>query len=380
MRLVRLSALCAAVGLALLGQAPAQAVDVEAVQILQAGAQEGVSLGYPGVAGMVRDGADTAYVGAGKNSASAAGAIQPQAKFRIGSNTKTFVATVLLQLEAEGALDLDDTVGQWLPGAVDLNGYDGGLISVRQLLNHTSGLPEYSDTPQVSVPYLANLNNTQAWPPQTLVDIAQNRQAPTVAPGTKFEYRNTNYVLAGMVIKAVTGNEAATEVQNRILTPLGLTDTSFPTSDPNIPGAHIKGHSFPLVGPFIFDRTFTNVQVYGAAGAMISTQEDLADFTRALLSGQLLPPAQLAAMKTTVPTGSAGYGYGLGILRTDLPCGVTAWGHNGAVLGYFATWLATEDGSKQVSHVNNEFHLIGGTPGQQATGTALNASFCALAS
>ncbi|MFF8616048.1 MULTISPECIES: serine hydrolase domain-containing protein [unclassified Streptomyces] len=343
--------------------------------ILQAGAQQGVADGYPGVIGMVRQGDTTQYVHAGVGDRATKTPADPKAKFRIGSNTKAFVSTVLLQLEGEKKLSLDDTVERWLPGAVAANGYDGSKITIRQLLNHTSGLPDYFKSLQINGPYFLNTNPREVYPPQNLVDVALGMRAPAAEPGEKFDYSNTNYVLAGMVIKAVTGEDSAAQIQRRIIEPLGLRDTSFPTSDPTLHGNYLHGYVIRAI--LINDGTVSNVQVFGSAGAMVSTMDDLAAFSRALMTGKLLAPAQMAELKTTVPV-TADVGYGLGIERIKLSCGKSAWGHNGAVLGYFSEWLSSEDGTEQVAHANNEFHLLGGTPGQAHTGKAMTDAFCAL--
>ncbi|WP_335937550.1 serine hydrolase domain-containing protein [Streptomyces sp. PTD5-9] len=371
--------LTAAVATCLLmaGAGQAAAVDPSPADILRAGAQKGIADGYPGVIGMVRQGDTAQYVSAGVGDLSTKAPADPKAKFRIGSNTKAFISTVLLQLEGEHRLSLDDTVARWLPGAVAANGYDGARITIRQLLNHTSGLPDYLGAPQVSTPYYLNTDPRQAIAPQSLVDIALARSAPGSRPGEKFGYSNTNYVLAGMVIKAVTGSDPATEVQRRIIEPLGLRDTGFPTEDPALYGNYLHGYVLRVL--LVGDGTVSNVQVTGSAGAIVSTLDDLAAFSRALLTGKLLAPAQLAELKTTVPVNAEGTaGYGLGIQHLKLPCGKWAWGHNGAVLGYFSEWLSSEDGSEQALHANNEFHMLLGTKGQADTGKAMTDAFCAL--
>ncbi|TMZ52978.1 class A beta-lactamase-related serine hydrolase, partial [Klebsiella pneumoniae] len=198
----------------------------------------------------------------------------------------------------EKRLSLDDTLDTWLPRVVDTGDHDGSAITVRQLLNHTSGLPEYMNDPRVLVSYTANLNPHKRWRPQELVDIALDH-APTGAPGERPSYSNTNYQLAGMVIEAVTGNSPDLEVRERILTPLGLHDTDFPT-DPEPQGDWLRGY-FRVGGLPPRDVTVSNVQATGAAGAMVSTLDDLARFERALLSGELFPEPQLAELKNIVP-------------------------------------------------------------------------------
>ena len=371
--------LTAAVATCLLmaGVGQAAAVDPSPADILRSGAQKGVADGYPGVIGLVRQGDTAQYVSAGVGDLTTKVPADPKAQFRIGSNTKAFISTVLLQLEGEHRLSLDDTVARWLPGAVAANGYDGARITIRQLLNHTSGLPDYLGSLQVSTPYYLNTNPREVMAPQSLVNIALAQHAPQTAPGEKFGYSNTNYVLAGMVIKAVTGSEPAAEVQRRIIEPLGLRDTSFPTEDPALYGNHLHGYVLRVL--LIGDGTVSNVQLTGSAGAMVSTLDDLAAFSRALLTGKLLAPAQMAELKTTVPmTADGTAGYGLGIQHVKLPCGKWVWGHDGAVLGYFSEWLTSEDGSEQALHANNEFHMLGGTKGQADTGKAMTDAICAL--
>jgi D-alanyl-D-alanine carboxypeptidase len=374
----RLTAVGAALTLAVLaGAGPASADVPSAASALQAGAQKGIADGYPGIVGLVRSGDSTQYISDGTGDQSTNAPADPKAQFRIGSNTKAFIATVLLQLEAEGKLSLDDTVAKWLPNAVNANGYTGTTITIRELLNHTSGLPDYEHNPVFTASYGSNLEPNRVWAPQALVDMALAQQQPTSAPGQTWAYSNTNFVLAGMVIQAVTGNDAATEVQNRIITPLGLTNTSFPTSDPTLHGNYLHGYEY-WTSLVLRDVTVSNVQAYGTAGAMVSTLDDLATFTRALIGGKLLPPAQEAELKTTVPTGMPNVNYGLGIMQQTLPCGQTVWFHNGGVLGYFSQWLSNDDGSKQVIEANNEFHLTFGTQGLNDTGTGMNNAFCAL--
>lgn len=379
MKPVRLIAIGATLTLAVLAAGgPAYADTPTAASILQSAAQRGVSDGYPGVVGLVRSDDTAQYVSAGTGDTATRVPADPRAQFRIGSNTKAFVATVLLQLEAEGKLSLDDSVAKWLPGAVDANGYDGARITLRELLNHTSGLPDFDHSATFYASYASNSEPYRAWEPQTLVDLALALQSPSSEPGQKWAYSNTNFVLAGMVIKAVTGNDPAVEVTQRIIEPLGLQDTTFPTSDPTLHGNYLHGYEYQWLGLVLTDVTVSNVQGMGAAGAMVSTLDDLATFTRALLDGQLLPPVQEAELKTTVPTGTAGARYGLGISQYQLPCGQWVWTHNGAVLGYINTWFGSDDGSKQVLEVSNEYHLTYPTQGQTDTSKGMDDAFCTL--
>jgi D-alanyl-D-alanine carboxypeptidase len=137
-------------------------------------------------------------------------------RFRIGSVTKTYVATVALQLVAERRLTLMDTVARWLPGLVP----NGEHITIRELLNHSSGIPEFDQDPRVLKPYLSG-HLAYHWTPRALVKIAVSHRA-RFAPGTRYSYSNTNYLLVGMVIEAVTGESLSRELEQRLFRPLHL--------------------------------------------------------------------------------------------------------------------------------------------------------------
>ncbi|MFD7443482.1 serine hydrolase domain-containing protein [Streptomyces sp. NPDC059909] len=274
----------------------------------------------------------------------------PQDRFRVGSITKTFVATVLLQLEAEGRLGLDDTVEKWLPGVVRGNGHDGRKITVRQLLNHTSGIYSYTADPgfeaKVFGPgFLEHRYDT--WKDRELVAVAMTHK-PEFAPGTGWSYSNTNYVLAGMVIGKVTGRPYGQEVERRILRPLKLHATSVPGTAARMPRPSGRAYSKLSRDPAadtVHDVTELNPSIAGAAGEMISTTSDLQRFYRALLSGKLLPAQQLKEMTDTVPMSpeTPRYGYGLGLMRTELSCGKEVWGHGGGIHGSLSEAVTTRD-------------------------------------
>lgn len=256
---------------------------------------------------------------------------------RIGSNTKTFTAVVALQLVGEGKIRLDAPVDTYLPGLVRGEGIDGRRITVRQLLQHTSGLPNYTN-------YLGD--DVRHYEPRDLVDLALQHKAD-FAPGTKWEYSNTNYVLAGMIIQKVTGRPLATEIDQRVIKRIGLRHTYFPApGDATIREPHPKGYNQDSAGAPLRDVTEMDPSWGWAAGQMISTNSDLNRFFTALLAGRLLPAAQLAQMRTTVPADSFGPGtrYGLGLISRPLSCGGVYWGHGGSIPGYETRGGATDDG------------------------------------
>ncbi|MFK4066554.1 serine hydrolase domain-containing protein [Streptomyces sp. NPDC029674] len=275
-----------------------------------------------------------------------------QGYFRMGSNTKTFVSTVVLQLVGEGRLRLDDTVDRWLPGVVDANGNDGSRITVRQLLQHTSGLPDYA----ASLPVI-NENGFQEhrfdhYEPRELVDLAL-RNPPLFEPGKGWSYSNTGYILAGMIIEKVTGRHWSDEVRNRIIKPLGLKHTFSAGRRTGLPQPHAKSYQQFKPGGRLVESTEVNMSWGGSAGDLITTPNDLARFWQSLLGGELLQPRQLAQMLKTVlaPREDGGKRVekaGLGILWTQLSCGGGYWGHGGTTLGHRNTNGFVDKGRKGV--------------------------------
>ncbi|WP_329522232.1 serine hydrolase domain-containing protein [Spirillospora sp. NBC_01491] len=269
-------------------------------------------------------------------------------RYRIGSNTKTMVATVVLQLVAEGRLGLDDKVAARLPGL----GLDG-RITVRHLLQQTSGLHQdqmlWRDTSSFKD------HRFERFTPARVVRTALTNPAPRAVPGTKWEYSNTNYVLAGMLIERVTRHSAEAELTRRIFRPLGMRGTTFPRDTTHVAGRHLSGYvPRALVDgssdPTRFDTTVYNFSWAWTAGAVISTAEDEATFLRALMAGRLLPPSAMGQMLDT-----GAFGYGLGILPIKAPCapGGVAWGHDGIVFGYSSLVAGTRDGAKSAVVAGN---------------------------
>jgi D-alanyl-D-alanine carboxypeptidase len=274
---------------------------------------------------------------------------------RIGSTTKTFVATVLLQLVGEGRLSLDDTVDQWLPGVVRGHGNDGRRVTLRQLLQHTSGLPDYIGdvVPDLSAAGYRKNRWTTYTSEQRAAFAMQH--PPSFMPGTDWEYSNTNYVLIGMVIKATTGQSWEHEVRARILRPLRLTHTFAPGNWPFLPGPHARDYQQFEPGGAMTDTTIAYLPFDGDAdGAMISTTADTNKFFRALVRGEILAPAQLAEMQRTVEVPAdhgapPGTRDGLGLDWTPLSCGGGYWGHSGDGFGYLVWPATTSDGRSAVT-------------------------------
>ncbi|MFF3006519.1 serine hydrolase domain-containing protein [Kitasatospora sp. NPDC057940] len=261
---------------------------------------------------------------------------------RAGSNTKTFTATVVLQLVGEGKVALDAPVEQYLPNLVRGEGIDGRNITVRQLLQHTSGLPDYVD-------YLGDFVGAERHTylqPRTLIDLALAHKA-VFAPGTSWMYSNTNYILAGLIVEKVTGRPLAEQITHRIIERIGLRHTYFPgAGDESIREAHPQGYFAQPGGP-LDNVTELDPSWAWAAGQVIATPSDLNRFFSALFGGKLLEPAELAQMRTTVevPRGLwTGARYGLGVISTPLSCGGLMWGHGGDIPGYMSRTGVADDG------------------------------------
>ncbi|MEU7576577.1 serine hydrolase domain-containing protein [Streptomyces sp. NPDC041068] len=345
-------------------------------RVTQRAMDAAVKAGTPGVTAQARDknGVWSATSGVGNLKTG-----EPRGKndrFRIGSITKTFVATVLLQMEAEGRLDLDDIVDDHLPGLVRGNGNDGSRITVRQLLNHTSGLfnyladEEYSKTYMQGNGYLKHRYDTL--PPEKHVKVALAHK-PLFEPGDSFSYSNTNYILAGLIIEKVGGRTYEAEVRDRIIKPLGLKSTSNPGNSTHLPRPSGRGYAklFPSKPDRIDDITEMNGSQGWGDGDIISTAGDLNRFYKALMRGTLLPKKQLKAMKTTVTVpDNPDMAYGLGLTRYTTSCGTELWGHGGGMVGWLSMAVTTGDGRHQLAYNYN------GDWAPQTMSTIKEAEYC----
>ncbi|WP_249998447.1 serine hydrolase [Actinoplanes sp. M2I2] len=275
-------------------------------------------------------------------------------RVRIASNTKMFTATVVLQLVGEGKVKLDEPIETYLPGLVrGAGGIDGRQITVRQLLQQTSGLQDYDD--EVFADFLNSLHTY--YEPHDLLRVAFAR-APESRPGEKFVYANTNYILAGLLVQKVTGRPVGEQITKRIIAPLGLRHTYWPAEgETTIRGTHPRGY-FPATdtAPPV-DITESEPSGGWAAGALVGTPSDINRFLTGLLGGKLLKPTQLAEMKKTVDAPGfdtvGGSRYGLGIATFKLSCGGFAWTHGGIAPGYVTYVGVTSSGKAASIAVNS---------------------------
>ncbi len=314
--------------------------------------------GYPGALLYV----DAPELGVWSGAAGAADvetgeAMRPDSKFGIGSITKTFVSVVVLQLVEEGVLSLDDTLPEVLPEETVSRFPDSDRITVRMLLNHTSGIAEWvSQTTHEAVA----ADPSTIWDIETVLELAA-AQAPYFQPGEGWTYSNTDYTLLGMIIEQAGGKSWREEVRSRILEPLGLEDTVVrDPGDTSMPDGH--AHGYGDLGSGVVEVTYADPSMAGAAGgnAIVSTTADLARFLDAVLAGVLFQdPATLAEMMTFVDAPDEHgfpYWYGLGMEKYIID-GITLIGHAGGAVGYGSVMYRAPDYGITIVASGNFFDL-----------------------
>ena len=338
--------LVAAIALGAAGGAASAAPSKGEAESLKSRAQGLVDAGYPAALAAVTDSkGESAGVAVGKGSLEAGQAPPLDGEVRIGSNTKTFVAVVVMQMVQEGKVGLDEPIETYLPGLIKGEGIDASRITVRQLLQHTSGLPEYTDTvPGRSDIFQIKDHYAQ---PRDLLDTALSKPA-AFEPGTQWAYTNTNYVVLGMLIERVSQRPVGEQIDQRIIKKLGLSHTYFPApGDRSIKGTHPQGYHLSAEGK-LEDITEMDPAWGWAAGAMVSTPSELNTFFQAVFDGRLLTQASIDEMKKSVDASSRfgpGVVYGLGLIGTPLSCGGTSWGHGGTIHGYQTNDAVGPDGT-----------------------------------
>ncbi|GAA2769241.1 serine hydrolase domain-containing protein [Streptomyces indiaensis] len=309
--------------------------------------------GLYGVFSSVRDGRER-WTGASGVADTATGRpVTPDMRQRVGSISKTFTAVGVLQQVERGRIRLDAPVGDYLPDLIP--GERGREITVRMLLNHTSGIGDYvlSAFPSLAQGSAASLEEERfrSVRPVELVRMGLAAPAtgrPGAVPGS---YSNTNYVIAGLLLEKVTGRKASTYLTRHVIDRAGLRHTYLPRT-PYIKGPHARMYEswFGRLDPprdfSVYDMSWAST-----AGAVVSTTDDLNRFYRALLGGKLVGKASLDEMTRTVPV--SGIDYGLGIYSLELRgCG-RFWGHDGAVFGAGTIALSSRDGKRQVALAQN---------------------------
>ncbi|MEU6284893.1 serine hydrolase domain-containing protein [Streptomyces sp. NPDC047028] len=326
-----------------------------------------VADGAPGVLARIDEGGHTYGLTRGVADRSTRRAMAVGDRFRIGSVTKSFSAVVLLQLADEHKLDLDASVNRYLPGLLP-----DDRITVRHVLGHRSGLYDYTNDMFAHTVSGFEAVRNKVFSYRQLVSLSLKKPR-TNAPGAAYSYSNTNFVVAGLLIEKLTGHPVRTEYQNRIIGPLKLSDTFYVHPDTTIPGRHVRGYLTPdTAGAPLVDATDQTVSWAQSAGALISSARDLNTFYSALLGGRLLSPARLVEMERFLRV-NATTAYGLGLRRRTLSCGISVYGHTGAVQGYYTYAFASEDGERALTALadtSNNGRVL------SALGGALESAFC----
>jgi D-alanyl-D-alanine carboxypeptidase len=327
-----------------------------------------VAAGVPGVSIETRDERGIQTVVAGVGDLRTHEPPRPSGQFRIGSVTKSFTATLVLSLVADGRIHLDAPIDRYLPGVLPYS----EPITVRQLLQHRSGLFDYGKVLWAN-PELVARSRYRDYAPADLVRIAT--QEPLQAtPGSEFLYSNTDYVLLGMLVEKVTGDSYARQLIRRVLDPAGLQQTYLPGHDPRLRRPSARGYEAVHSSTRLTDLTSYNMSVTWASGDIVSTTHDLNRFYSALLGGQLIPRPLIRQMQQTEPA-FPGFEYGLGLGYTEM-CSQQVWGHVGGVPGYGTYSFTSPHGGRQITiSVNRGLTL------SQAAKDAINAlianEFCA---
>jgi D-alanyl-D-alanine carboxypeptidase len=283
-----------------------------------------VDAGIPGVALRVEKAGELVFAGAaGLSSMKRQTPMTATDRFRIYSITKTFTATVVLQLVDEGVVTLDDTVTTWLdnPAVAVIPNVD--RVTLRQLLTHTSGIYDFgddTDSPFWDDAFLGpNADWSQVWTiPGLLAYAAGSAHAPYFAPGEGVAYSNTGYLLLGLIVEAATGRPFRDELRERILVPLDLRDTAL-AEGAGLPAGTVDGYEL-LDGEFV-DVSSINLSWAWTAGAIVSTTADLSRFERAAYDGELLSPASREAMFTFSDKTEFRLQFGMGVIRSRTPNG-----------------------------------------------------------
>lgn len=306
-----------------------------AIDDLQSPPSTAAQLRISGTAGRWRGTSGVADIGTGRP-------VRAGDQVRVGSITKVFVATVVLQLVAEGRITLDTPVRRVLPGLLP-DRY--AAVTVAHLLNHTSGLPDHVGIPEPKTAEEVFQHRFDHWTPREWVATATHGPLK-FAPGTRQQYRGINYVLAALIIDTVTGRPYGKAVEARILRPLGLEHTVVPGDDPHIHGRHVHGY-LKMADGSLRDITVYDQSSTRGEGDMVSTTRDVDRLLTALFSGELLPTELLRLMFTLPPDdvrmldGSPAR-YSTGLQQATVN-GVTLWGKTGETYGYKNAAFSTRD-------------------------------------
>jgi len=362
---------------------PGGASAAPSARALQGAAQAVIDAGGSGILIRMHDGTRIRTVTAGVGDQDTGRRVKNKDQYQIGSQTKTFMAVLALQLVAEGRVDLDESIETYLPGVVP----GGDAITVRMLLQHTSGLDNYTDNADL----LEVVGQDPYYPlsVETALDSAF-AAGPGFAPGTAWEYSNTGYLIIGRMLEQVSGMPVAELLRRRITGPRGLNQTYLPGDHvPDTGPGFIRGYLYDIAGePAGYLPTSEWAVSYAwTAGAMVSTARDLSEFYSDLVAGRILGPDELAEMMTTVVDSGAetfDAQYGLGIYPVSTPCG-SGWGHSGGIFGHLSEtvvspdgerWMALDTSGVPVIHEESQLPAVRGW--EDALVNTYTTAFCAM--
>ncbi|MFI6560725.1 serine hydrolase domain-containing protein [Streptomyces sp. NPDC050534] len=316
--------------------------------------------GMPGLFAEVRDGDEVWRGAAGAADVTTGRPVTADMRHRVGSITKTFTAAAVLQQVESGEIGIDAPIGRYLPQLVP--GGRGDTITVRMLLNHTSGLAEYLPHAYPSLKAFPALAKTgpeslddqrlTRFDPTKLIELGVTAPAAGAPGGTPGLYSNTNYLLLGALLEQVTGTTAERYITRNVIERAGLRHTGFPTT-PHVDGPHSRLYEawFGMIDP-PRDYSVYDMSWVGPSASLISTVTDLNRFYGKLLGGEIVGPSSLAQMRRTVPVVSQEgqvIDYGLGLHPTQAPGQDTFWGHGGTVWGGGALAMIRADGKRQLA-------------------------------
>lgn len=325
---------------------------------------QGIAMGIPGISVAIGRGDSVAWAGtAGYSDLVGRVPVEAGDRFGIGSITKTFVARVVLKLVEEGKLDLNKAPTDYLDSEIVGSVPNTNQASLRQLLNHQSGIPTWEFQPDwIRKGRGDQMELDHVWGKTEALDYVTGNQVPADhEPGYQYAYSNTNYTLLGLIIEAVTGNDVAVEMRHRLLQPLHLENT-FLESFETIPGGYVHHYhyatpefaatagvhrDFPEIRPLLIETTAGNLSPEWVAGGMVSTAADLVRWAQALRDGELLGAAMQQEVFTYYPpeeSGNPRMQYMQGIQRIDdFVDGRAVFGHSGGTLGFSAMMGWVED-------------------------------------
>lgn len=303
--------------------------------------------GPPGVIVVVQQGGQRSVHTAGEAEVGSGVAPAADDHIRVASVAKAFTAATALSLVDDGVLGLDDTIGQRRP---DLPAA-WSEVTLRQLLDHTSGVPDFTASPAFAAEVTASLGT--APPPRALLDVVEDEPL-TFPPGSEYEYSNSDNIIVGLIIEAATGQPFATVLDREVLEPLGLRDTSLPEG-PELPDPYVHGYELqPPDAPDDLSELLAAGWAW-ASGGIVSTPADMNRFVRGYVGGELFGPAVRAEQWSrfipaagSEPPGPGLNSASLGLFRYQTPCG-TVYGHSGNTFGYTQLVVASADGERSAT-------------------------------